>query len=237
MDKNAKRNNAHHRKNSHTHVFAGLLECKSCGRAYLAHSDRPRKDGWRPSTYRCTGRRDFHDCDSSMTGDVKISDFIINYLAKYIRENNGDEEVLSSNAKIKKPSNTNLSYEKEKEKYKRALSRLEDLYLFDDESMSEKDYILKKKKIEDKLKEIDKEIKNSKTTTSNEIDLSVLNSDVILKNEILNSEYINYKELDMLVDRKVLKQFVNSLVEKIIINHDGTVKSIKLKNGYMSTFS
>ena len=64
-----------------------------------------------------------------------------------------------------------------------------------------------------------------------------MNSDVILKNEILNSEYINYKELDMLVDRKVLKQFVNSLVEKIIINHDGTVKSIKLKNGYMSTFS
>lgn len=237
MDKNAKRNNAHHRKNSHTHVFAGLLECKSCGRAYLAHSDRPRKDGWRPSTYRCTGRRDFHDCDSSMTGDVKISDFIINYLAKYIRKNNGDQEVLSNNTKIKKPSNTNLSYEKEKEKYKRALSRLEDLYLFDDESMSEKDYIIKKKKIEDKLKEIDKEIKNSKTTTSNEIDLSILNSDVILKNEILNSEYINYKELDMLVDRKVLKQFVNSLVEKIIINHDGTVKSIKLKNGYMSTFS
>ena len=59
----------------------------------------------------------------------------------------------------------------------------------------------------------------------------------ILKNEILYSNYINYKELDMLVDRKVLKQFINTLVEKIIIKPDGTVKSIKLKNGYMSTFS
>lgn len=236
MDKNAKRNNAHHRKNSHTHVFAGLLECGSCGRAYLAHSDRPRKDGWRPSTYRCTGRRDFHDCNASMTGDVRISDFIINFLAKYIRENNGNEEILSNNTSIKKsPNNTNLS--SEKEKYKRALNRLEDLYLFDDEAMSEKDYLIKKKKIEDKLKEIDDEIKKIKTTTSNEIDLSILNSDVILKNEILNSDYINYKELDMLVDRKVLKQFVNTLVEKIILNEDGTVKSIKLKNGYMSIFS
>lgn len=271
MDKNAKRNNAHHRKNSHTHVLAGLLECGSCGRAYLAHSDRPRRDGWKPSTYRCTGRRDFHDCDSSMTGDVKISDFIINYIANYIRvnnkiinniddlekmllnntsykltknslsiiysslkDNNQSNIILSNKNNIKKSSNTKLKAEKEK--YKRALNRLEDLYLFDDESMSEKDYILKKKKIEDKLKEVDKEIKKSNTTISNEIDLSILSSNAILKNEILNSDYINYKELDMLVDRKLLKEFINTLIEKIKINPKGLVKSITFKNGLTHTF-
>ncbi len=43
---------------------------------------------------------------------------------------------------------------KEKVKFERAMQRLEDLYLFDDEAMSEKDYMIKKKKINEKLQEI-----------------------------------------------------------------------------------
>lgn len=235
MDKNAKRNNAHHRKNSNTHVWAGLLECENCGRLYIAQADKLRKDGWRPSTYRCAGKRNYNDCDANMTSDIKIGNFIINHISKYIKENHGNEQVLSGKVKSKKTPNNSFTIEKEK--YKRALNRLEDLYLFSDESMSEKDYLIKKKKIEDKLKEIDEEIKKSKTTTANEIDLSVLNSNAILKRNILNSDYINYKELDMLLDRKVLKEFVNSTVEKITIKTDGTIKSIKFKNGYVSMFS
>ena len=276
MDKNAKRNNAHHRKNTNTHVFSGILECESCGRTFIANADQARKDGWKPSTYRCKGRSKYYDCDTSMSGDIKIGDFIINYLSNYIKVNTKNiknieefEKILLNGLDIKLNENSlinifdsiknnyeynNLelinnkqnipkhntkinSLNSEKEKYKRALNRLEDLYLFDDDGISEKDYILKKKKIEDKLKHIDEEIKKSKTTTSNnEIDLSILNSNLILKNEMLNSDYINYKELDMLIDRKILKEFVNTLVEKITINHEGFVKSIKFKNGLIHTF-
>lgn len=271
MDKNAKRNNAHHRKNANTHVWAGLLECDNCGRVYIAQADKLRKDGWRPSTYRCAGKRNFKDCNAAMTGDLKIGDFIINYIANYIRANNtnfdnieelekillknigykltesslkiiydslkdnSENIVLSNNVKTKKVSNKNLPAEKEK--YKRALTRLEDLYLFDDDAMSEKDYILKKKKIEDKIKEIESEIKDSNNTKQDTIDLSILNNNMILKNEILYSDYINYKELDMLLDRKLLKEFINNIIEKIVINHEnGTVKSILFKNGLTHIF-
>ncbi len=49
--------------------------------------------------------------------------------------------------KVSKNENNDLEIErfkKEKSKYERALERLEDLYLFDDEGISEKDYIIKK---------------------------------------------------------------------------------------------
>ncbi len=42
----------------------------------------------------------------------------------------------------------------EKVKLERALERLEDLYLFDDHSMSEKNYLIKRKSIKDKLQEV-----------------------------------------------------------------------------------
>ena len=99
------------------------------------------------------------------------------------------------------------------EKYKRALNRLEDLYLFDDEGMSEKDYLLKKQKLETKLKEIDEELKNTNKIPT--LDLSFLN-DVVLKNELLkkipNDKKVVFISNDNIeVDYSVLKPKTNIL--------------------------
>ena len=277
MDKNAERNSSMYRKGVNTHVFSSILKCEDCGRGFIANTDQPRKNGWRPSTYRCQGRARFYDCDAGMTGDVKIGSFIINYVSNFIKAlstinkkntvedlenqllkgkefkdvhiNKNDldytfnlvssinvSNVINSNKSIKvnkASSNNNLN--SEKEKYKRALNRLEDLYLFDDEGMSEKDYLVKKQKLEDKLKEINQELENANNSSST-IDWSFLKN-TVLKNEILNKDHIDYKNLDMTIDRDIIKKFINDIIEKITIKKDGRVASITFKNGITHNFT
>lgn len=277
MDKNAERNSSMYRKGVNTHVFSSILKCELCGRGFIANTDQPRKNGWRPSTYRCQGRARFYDCDAGMTGDVKIGSFIINYVSNFIKAigtinkkntiedlenqllkgkefkdvhiNKNDldytfnlvssinvSNVINSNKSIKvnkASSNNNLNAEKEK--YKRALNRLEDLYLFDDEGMSEKDYLLKRQKLEYKLKEINEELESANNSSST-IDWSFLKN-TVLKNEILNKDHIDYKNLDMTIDRDIIKKFINDIIEKITIKKDGRVASITFKNGITHNFT
>ncbi|WMJ81930.1 recombinase family protein [Clostridium sp. MB40-C1] len=125
---------------------------------------------------------------------------------------------------------------KEKSKYERALERLETLYLFDDEAMSEKDYILKKNKINAKLNEINDEI--SKLTSTNDIpNLNLIKeiSKFALSKELLNTEFINYKELIMGIGRETLKEFINTVIDKIMIK-DKKILNIKFNNGFESKF-
>ncbi|WP_195251815.1 recombinase family protein [Romboutsia sp. 1001713B170207_170306_H8] len=276
MDKNAERNSSMYRKDVNTHVFSSILKCENCGRGFIANTDQPRKNGWRPSTYRCQGRARFYDCDAGMTGDVKIGSFVINYLSnfikainsinkkstvedlenqllkgkefKYVHINKDDldysfklissinvSNVINSNknVKVNKVSSNNLN--SERDKYKRALNRLEDLYLFDDEGMSEKDYLVKKQKLENKLSEINKELEE-KNNSNSTIDWSFLNN-TLLKNELLNKDHIDYKNLDMTIDRDIIKKFINDIVEKITIKKDGRVASISFKNGITHNFT
>ena len=283
MDKNAERNSSMYRKGTNTHVFSNILKCENCGRGFIANTDQPRKNGWKPSTYRCVGRARLHDCDTGMTGDVKIGSFIINYISNYLKaifsnnkklslldlensllagkefknveiDNNSlidikaslpyfftskNGNVISINKfnKSKMESN-NTSTLLEIEKYKRALNRLEDLYLFDDDAMSEKDYLIKKKQLENKLKDAsDKLNKVSQIDIlSSSLDLTYL-SNSTLKNVFLESEHIDYKELDMTVDRTLIKELINSLIEKITIKKDGKVASITFKNGVNHVFT
>ncbi|MFV3013612.1 recombinase family protein [Clostridium botulinum] len=125
---------------------------------------------------------------------------------------------------------------KEKVKFERAMQRLEDLYLFDDEAMSEKDYIIKKKKINEKLQELNSKLKGFDTC----VDVSELNlmkevSNFMLSKELLNIHDINYKELVLTVGRERLKDFVKTIIDKIIIK-DKKILSVKFKNGLVIKF-
>lgn len=42
------------------HIFAGLVKCGSCGSNMSATLDRVRADGWRPSVYGCSKRRNYY---------------------------------------------------------------------------------------------------------------------------------------------------------------------------------
>lgn len=122
-------------------------------------------------------------------------------------------------------------------KYKRAYSRLEDVYLFDDESMSKKEYIIKKNKILDKIKELELKIneRNSiKTSTTNStflIDVSFFE----LSNFLNSKDNIKIKDLLTTVNKDILKEFINTIISKIYI--DGKkVKSITFKNNLTLNF-
>ncbi|WP_097025393.1 recombinase family protein [Clostridium peptidivorans] len=125
---------------------------------------------------------------------------------------------------------------KEKVKFERAMQRLEDLYLFDDETMSEKDYVIKKTKINEKLKELNNKLKELDTC----VDVSELNlmkevSNFMLSKELLNAEYIDYKTLLLNVGREQLKDFVNTIIDKVLIK-DKQILNIKFKNGLETKF-
>ncbi|KIN82352.1 recombinase family protein [Clostridium botulinum] len=144
--------------------------------------------------------------------------------------------LKTKNINIKSNSIELEIIKKEKVKFERAMQRLEDLYLFDDEAMSEKDYIIKKKKINEKLQELNNKLKDLDTC----IDVSELNlmkevSNFMLSKELLNIHDINYKKLVLTVGRERLKDFVNTIIDKILIK-DKKILNIKFKNSFETHF-
>lgn len=72
------------------HVFAGLVRCGNCGSNMSATLDRVRADGWRPSVYGCSKRRNNNvKCQNKYVSDVVLGPFVFNYVANIIRAKNG----------------------------------------------------------------------------------------------------------------------------------------------------
>ncbi|MCQ2023326.1 recombinase family protein, partial [Clostridium butyricum] len=112
----------------------------------------------------------------------------------------------------------------------------ENLYLYAEDEMSEKDYILKKNIINTKIKEIDTKIKSSATisTSTYNINFFLNTATLELSKEIIEGN-INMKSLIQRVGRDIIKEFVNSLITKITVR-DRKVISIQFTNGLISTF-
>ena len=110
--------------------------------------------------------------------------------------------------------------------------RLEELYLFGEDSISSKDYILKKKKIEESINSIKKELASENKSEEVQIDFKLINT--VLKNVILTK--LDNKSAIELLTRERLKDFFNSIVEEILIL-DKKIISITFKNGLNIGFS
>lgn len=122
-------------------------------------------------------------------------------------------------------------------KQQRALEKLEDLYLYDDADMSKKDYLLKKRTIEDKITEITKKIDETSTTDSSAYSFNFILDAATLEfsKRLLQNGNINMKSLIQSVGRDIIKEFVNTLIYKIILLNK-EIKSIEFKNGLKLTF-
>lgn len=117
--------------------------------------------------------------------------------------------------------------ESKKSKLERALRRLDDLYLFDDETMSEKDYILKKNDIKKELERVNKELNSIVASSENKSEL--INKVLLIGLEEHIKIGINYRKMIDEIGREMLKKFTNNLFSKIIVK-DKKVISITLKN-------
>lgn len=87
LDENYKKQNTNYmfpiRKQCN--IFSGLIICGKCGAHYqVCRKDERRLDGFRPSNYVCTRKRQKAICDSLNVSEVKIGPFMLNYIAAMV---------------------------------------------------------------------------------------------------------------------------------------------------------
>lgn len=124
---------------------------------------------------------------------------------------------------------------KEKEKIERALDRLKKLYLFDEESMSEKEFLVQQKELKDRLLQIKVQLKNTTSSSMPNIDDLQALSNIIMLGKIQNSEKLDLKSMIAATNREDLKDFIQSIVKEIVVK-DGKVISILFHNGLVNRF-
>ena len=126
--------------------------------------------------------------------------------------------------------------QKEHQKYETALTRLTNLYLYNSDAMSEKDYILKREQITEHLAHIDAEIKKIKANTPdkdpNEANLEsyYLTIDAITKNKDFD-----FKEYLKSVNPKIPQEFLNRIFSEISVLN-GLPDTITFTNGIKIKF-
>lgn len=208
-----------------THVFGGLIVCGLCGAFYHSDSDTPRADGFLPSQYRCGAHNKKIHCKAKGTSDTIMHGFKPERYtaAPYTVIRSGDSDALTA----------------KRDKTIRALERLKKLFLFEDDAMSEKEYLMSKRELEGTLSDIENELSalEADTADTKYDDMSFIStaSGFLIAHQIASGEHINYRELACAVDAKVLKDFVNSVIERIVLL-DGRVASIEFKNGLVHEF-
>lgn len=158
-----------------------------------------------------------------------------------IKTNNDKTMIYGKNSKII-PSKDDVEITKlqsNKKKIVRALDRLQKLYLYDDESMSEADFIIEKHKLVEEMDNIDEKIK---ILTTDDWQQSISDetlikkaSEFIITQRLSTRKYINYKKLAMSVDAEILRSFVNSIIDSIGV-YNGKVQNIIFKNGLSHHF-
>lgn len=123
-------------------------------------------------------------------------------------------------------------------KINRALERLKRAYLFDDDSMDEKEYLETKADLEaqrvscsNKIKELSE---NQYMGDINELAF-IQSAAAFLLNHEIQAGHIQYNELAPLIGHETLKEFVNLVIDKIVIQ-DSRPVSITFKNGLEQKF-
>lgn len=128
----------------------------------------------------------------------------------------------------------------EESKYKNALQRLIDLYLFDSSSLSKKDYMLKKSELESNLQKVQASIEKAITESGSSSDAPNISfmkkaSAFLVNQRILSRKEINFEELATNCDTEVLKDLIASTISKIGIK-SGKIDFIRFQSGLIHYF-
>ena len=128
----------------------------------------------------------------------------------------------------------------EKRKKERALALLKTLYLYSHSYMPETEYFIERKTITDDLEQIDARLeeieKNASASFSiSDEDFIAKASYFIMSQQLLTKRYVNFDTMIRKIDTKIIKDFVNSVIKKIVIL-DGKIISIRFKNGIEHKF-
>ena len=128
---------------------------------------------------------------------------------------------------------------KEKQKYEKALSRLEDLYLYSEESMSEKDFLFKKRDISDNIDRINASISSHyrNMADTKPSDISFLNKagNFLMVMNLSTKRDIDFREFVDSVDKSLIREFIQTVIDKIVVV-DKKIVSITFQNGLTHNF-
>lgn len=131
---------------------------------------------------------------------------------------------------------TNL--EQEREAHKRALERLNKAYLYDDATLTEKEYLTERQNIQDNIRKIDSKIKQMQYTeniSQNDEKFIEETNNFLIKNVLSNRGEFNWKEFANNIDKKELNLFLKTIITKITFNGH-KILSIEFKNGIVHRF-
>jgi len=123
----------------------------------------------------------------------------------------------------------------EKRRLERALNRLKTLYLYSEDSMSEKDYILEQKELVDKLEDVDARISEidaeaAASTSMTDEEFLAKASYFLMSQELSGKRNIDYVKFITSADPQIIKDFIKNVTTNFCIKN-GKVISILFKNG------
>ena len=124
-------------------------------------------------------------------------------------------------------------------KQRRALDRLNDLYLYSDNSISEREYLLRKQQITDRIQEINETLeaiaKENRKQSIDDEEFIKQASSFILNQKLSGRQYVCYEYLAESIDPETLKAFFSSIVNSIIMR-EGRIETVVFRNGLSQTF-
>lgn len=128
----------------------------------------------------------------------------------------------------------------ERRRLERALTRLKSLYLYSEEEMAEKDFIIEKSRISEQLSKINARLDELSDGLSGQFSLTDEEflekaSYFLLSQRLADKRFVNYKRLLMETDPRILKDFINSVSSNFCIKN-GKIMSITFKNGIIHEF-
>ena len=127
-----------------------------------------------------------------------------------------------------------------RQKLENALARLNALYLYDEEAMPEKDFVMQRSQISQQLEDVNAKIG---AIQSQEAGGQGMSDDFIRKasyyimaEKLIEDRYIDYEKYIRTIDPAVPKSFLASIIDHIDVD-DGRVDSITFKNGVEHHFT
>lgn len=120
-------------------------------------------------------------------------------------------------------------------KHERALNRLQSVYLYDEDSMSEKDYVLSRTEITEKIDSAKKRIseldlKFSSTISMTDEDFLEKASYFILSQELIQRRNVDFAKYIEAADRLTIKNFLKKVMTNFCIKN-GRIEKMTFKNG------
>ena len=161
-----------------------------------------------------------------------------NLLARYGSDNSYSFSIRRPRKKKAAVSPEVEQLRKEKERQERAMPRLQELYLYSESAMSEKDFIIRKSEISKRLGDVSTKLglvsRGTESSLSDE-DFIKQASHLLISRQLAERKYIYFKEFAKSVSPEILKTYLDTILDSVTLT-DGHVESIIFRNGLTHKF-